>query len=150
MIENLLVYGTLTGNTEGVAQKIQTLLSQKGKTVELKNVNQLEVEELAAASNSLIIATSTWDDGLPCSDWVEFLEEHAGQLPSLTAKKLALFGCGDSNYSKFCGGLTVLEQEFIQLGGQKVIEPLRIDGFPEGEENQNKIIAWVEQLAGLI
>ena len=58
---------------------------------------------------------------------------------------------GDSNYVHFCGALERMEELFInKFKGQKIIEALRIDGYPDMEENQQKTTAWVEQLKGLI
>ena len=148
-MKNLILYGTLTGNTEMVANKIGELLTAAGKEVELKNVNEASSEDIAAVENCLIVASSTWDDGLPCADMVAFLEENP-ELPSLTGKKLAFFGCGDSNYVKFCGAVDTLEEKFTQLGGQKISDSLKIDGFIETEENQQKIGDFANRLITLL
>ena len=64
---------------------------------------------------------------------------------------MAVIGLGDSNYVHFCGAVNIIEQYFVnELGGQKIIETLRIDGYPEMEENQNLVNNWVEKIATLI
>ena len=35
-MKNLLIYGTLTGNTENVAQQIKTLVEESAKELEIK------------------------------------------------------------------------------------------------------------------
>lgn len=148
-MQNLILYGTLTGNTEMVAQKIQSLLQAAGKDIAIKNVNEASSDDVAAVKNLLVVASSTWDDGLPCSDMVAFLEENPN-LPALTGKKIAFFGCGDSNYQQFCGAVDKLEAQFTQLGGQKITDSLKIDGFIETEDNQQKISDFANRLASLI
>lgn len=149
-MKNFLIYGTLTGNTESVAQQIQELAKEAGKELEIKNINHTSVEDIAAVENLLIIASSTWDDGLPCSDMADFLEENSQELPDLTGKKLAFFGCGDSNYPKFCQAVDKLEEIFTNKGGQRVINSLKIDGYIEDESNQEKIKNFAKQLSQLL
>jgi flavodoxin short chain len=151
MANALVIYGSLTGNTEGVANKIKDLMTEKGKTIEVRNSAECGVEDLTGPEPVLILASSTWDDGLLQADFADFMERIASEIPNLADKKVAFFGCGDSNYNKYCGAVGILETEFAQnMGGQKIIESLKIDGFPEGEENINAIQAWVDQLATLI
>jgi flavodoxin short chain len=151
MANALIIYGSLTGNTEGVANKIQSLMAEKGKEVTIKNAGECGVADLTGPEPILILASSTWDDGLLQADFADFLERIASEKPNLSAKKMAFFGCGDSNYNKFCGAIDILESEFTgPMAGQKIVESLRIDGFPESEENQTSINNWVENLATLI
>ena len=145
-MKNLILYGTLTGNTEAVAQQIQTRMQVAGKELEIKNINQASIADINQVENLLIVASSTWDDGLPCSDMADFLEEYSQELPDLSGKKLAFFGCGDSNYPKFCTAVDTLEEIFTAKGGQKISNSLKIDGYIEDENNQEKINNFTEQL----
>lgn len=145
-MKNLLIYGTLTGNTETVAQKIKSLVEEAGKELEIKNINQTSTEDIAEVENLLVVASSTWDDGLPCSDMADFFEENEADLPDLTAKKLAFFGCGDSNYVQFCKAVDILEEKFTAKGGQKICASLKIDGYVQDQSNQEKIKNFAEQL----
>ncbi len=114
--------------------------------MEIKNINLTSTDDLAQVDNLLIVASSTWDDGLPCSDMADFLEENSQELPDLTGKKLAFFGCGDSNYPKFCQAVDKLEEIFSNKGGQRVINSLKIDGYIDDESNQDKIKNFAQQL----
>lgn len=147
----LIIYGSLTGNTEGVAFKVSEALQTAGHTLEVKNAVDCEEDVLKGSFDTLILACSTWDDGLPQSDFLEFMQRVENSQLDLSSKKIALLGLGDSNYVHFCGGLTAIEALFIdKFKGQKIIDALRIDGYPDMEENQQKLNAWVEQLKGLI
>lgn len=151
MANTLLIYGSLTGNTEGVAHKIQEMSQAKGKEIEVKNALDADIADLTGPHNNFIFASSTWDDGLPQADFADFIERVSASKPSLANKKIAILGCGDSNYTHFCGATEIIEQLFIgEMGGQKIIENLHIDGYPEMEENQAALKNWVDRLVELI
>lgn len=151
MANTLLIYGSLTGNTEGVAYKVQEILREKGKEIEVKNALDSDLPDLTAPYDNFIFACSTWDDGLPASDFNDFIERISSVKPSLAGKKIAILGCGDSNYVHFCGATATIEALFVtEMGGEKIIENLHIDGYPDMEENQVILRTWSEKLANLI
>lgn len=151
MANTILIYGSLTGNTEGVAFKVQEILREKGKEIEVKNALDCDLEDLTKPYTGFIFASSTWDDGLPASDFNDFIERISSSKPSLAGKKIAILGCGDSNYVHFCGATTIIENLFVnEMGGQKVIETIHIDGYPDMEENQALIRDWAMKLADSI
>jgi len=151
MANTLLIYGSLTGNTEGVAHKIQEMSQARGKEIEVKNALDADLADLTGPYSSFIFASSTWDDGLPQADFADFIERVSASKPSLAGKKVAILGLGDSNYVHFCGATETIEQLFIgEMAGQKIIENLRIDGYPEMEENQTALKNWVDKLVELI
>lgn len=151
MANTLLIYGSLTGNTEGVSFKIQEILRGKGKEIDVKNAIDADISDLTGTYSGFIFGSSTWDDGLPASDFNDFLERINSVKPSLAGKKIAIFGLGDSNYVHFCGATTIMENTFAtEMGGTKIIETLHVDGYPDMEENQAIIKTWAEKLAELI
>ena len=151
MANTLLIYGSLTGNTEGVSYKLQEFCKTKGKEVEVKNAIDADLADLQGPHSSFIFACSTWDDGLPQADFVDFIERVNKSQISLAGKKIAILGCGDSNYVHFCGAIEAIEKAFVtEMGGTKIMESLRIDGYPETEENQAILNRWVEKLVTLI
>ena len=151
MANTLLIYGSLTGNTEGVAYKLQAFCKTKGKDVEVKNAVDADLTDLQGNYTGFIFACSTWDDGLAQADFADFIERVNKNQVSLAGKKVAILGCGDSNYVHFCGATAIIEKTFItEMGGNKIIDNLHIDGFPETEENQVRYNHWAEKLVILI
>ncbi|MGD9129195.1 MAG: flavodoxin domain-containing protein [Candidatus Woesebacteria bacterium] len=143
MSKNLILYGTMTGNTEQVAQSIYQEL--KKKDTEIKNVNDMTVADLLAY-DTLILGAPTWDDGELLADFQEFLEEAQAKKIQLKGKNLAIFGLGDSSYPKFCKSADILERMATKLGGKSIIEKLRIDGFPDEERNVKNLKQWLDKL----
>ena len=97
-----IFYGSTTGCTEGVANEISELLGIE--VADIHNVGEASAAE-AAAYDTLLLGSSTWGCGDLQDDWYDFLEQL--QAADLSGKRVALFGCGDSDSypDTFCGAL---------------------------------------------
>lgn len=138
----LIIFGSTTGNTENVADKIGKILSNAGFEVSIKDVAKASIGDLNGGHTAILLGASTWGD-----DDIEFQEDFAPfyeamDKAELKGKKLALFGCGDSSYTHFCGAVTLLERKVEELGGILLNEPLRIDGDPDS------VLSEIEEWAG--
>ncbi len=145
MAKALIVYGSTTGNTESVAERISRILQQTDIEVSLTNVSNATVEELGNAFDITILGSSTWGD----TD-IEFQDDFAPffedlDRANLRGKKVAVFGCGDTSYEHFCGAVDLLEDKMGQLGALLVNEPLRIDGDPG--DAQSDVDSWAKEVA---
>lgn len=89
-----IFYGSSTGNTEAIAEKLGKLF---GDEAEVHNIDTSDKEDIEKY-DYLIFGTSTWGIGDMQDDWEDF----ADVLPELdlNKKKVALFGVGDQvNYA---------------------------------------------------
>ncbi|MGD9638910.1 MAG: flavodoxin [Alphaproteobacteria bacterium] len=143
MTKILIVYGSTTGNTETVSQKIEALLA-KDYDVVLQNVSETKPRNLAENYDVLLFGSSTWgaDDIEFQQDFSDFFEDF--NLIGINGKKVAAFGCGDSSFEYFCGAVDAIEEKTKDLGGNVIVSGLKIDGDPEDFENE--IQDWVKQL----
>lgn len=139
----LIIYGSTTGNTAHTAETIGTFLKEKGCSIRLSNVSDVSVEILKDSYDLYLLGCSTWgEDEIELQeDFERFYEDLAGDL-SLKGKQFAVFGCGDSSYTYFCGAVDVIEDRIRYLNGTLLGESLRIDGEPETEE----IYEWTEDI----
>ncbi len=139
----LIIFGSTTGNTEFTAETIQAGLSDKGYDVTLTNVSDAEVSVLNEKYDLYLLGSSTWgDDEIEFQEDFEPFYENMNSDLNLEGKSFALFGCGDSSYTYFCGAVDELEAKVEKLGGKVVCPSLRIDGDPEEEEIQE----WVQDV----
>ncbi len=141
----LIVYGSTTGNTEQVAERIGAVLGTQGHSVTLKNVADASVDVLGGDFDLTLLGSSTWGD-----EEIEFQDDFAlfyEELDNarLQGKKVGLFGCGDSDYEHFCGAVDLLEKKMEELGAVVVNEPLHIDGDPSVAVDD--VTAWAEEVA---
>ncbi|PHR27285.1 MAG: flavodoxin [Desulfotalea sp.] len=145
MASALIIYGSTTGNTEMVANRIGEVFSDKGLSVVVKNVTDATVAELGNGHDITLLGASTWGD-----DAIEFQEDFDSFFQELDAanlkdKMVALFGCGDSSYEFFCGAVDELEEKMEKLQANVVNVSLRIDGDPDDAESE--VVEWAEDVA---
>ncbi|MFA8299631.1 MAG: flavodoxin [Hyphomicrobiales bacterium] len=86
-----IFYGSTTGNTEGVAEKIK---NQFGDNAEVINVADADRSQLESYKY-LVLGASTWGIGDLQDDMDAFLDT-LGEA-NLEGKKVALFGLGDAD-----------------------------------------------------
>lgn len=87
-----IFYGSSTGQTEFVAEKLQKLLGEEN--ADLINVDGASGGDLEKYPY-LIFGTPTWGVGEMQDDWEDFSE--IVEKADLKAKKIALFGLGDQD-----------------------------------------------------
>lgn len=122
MKKTIVVYGSSTGNCEGIAQKIAEKLG-----CEAIDVNSLNADVINANDN-LILGTSTWGAGDMQDDWYDGVK--VLKAAGLSGKTVAIFGCGDGeSYSDtFCGGMAEL-RDAAQEAGANIIGAVSTEGY---------------------
>lgn len=140
----LILYGSITGNTEATAAALFESLSNghPEHSFELLNLNITEPEQLAAY-DAVIFGTSTWDENSN-PDTEDFLIKVETAAPDFAGKAFALFGLGDSAYPIFCGALPLARAVFEKHGGRVFAEFFTIDGFPP-EQVLVQLVKWAEK-----
>jgi len=142
----LVVYGSTTGNTEITAEYIAKTLTSKGFDAEVVNAANTTAEALGGAYDVVLLGSSTWgDDDIELQD--DFIPLYDSlEKSGLGGKKTAVFGCGDSSYTHFCGAVDAIEEKLRAMGSQVLVDSLKIDGDPDRDD----ITAWAEQVAGRV
>lgn len=145
MSSALIIYGSTTGNTERVANRVGEILSKKGFSVVVREVTEAKVSELGNGFDLTLLGASTWGD-----EEIEFQEDFEPFFEELDSanlkeKKVALFGCGDSSYEYFCGAVDELEDKMEKLQANVINQSLRIDGDPDDVDSE--IVEWAEDVA---
>ncbi|NCN44960.1 MAG: flavodoxin [Candidatus Pacebacteria bacterium CG10_big_fil_rev_8_21_14_0_10_36_11] len=146
-MKTLLLYGSLTGNTQYVAEQISEFLTQSGVTHDLINANEFSPNEIQNY-DLLILGSSTWDDGLLQYDFDAFFQEV--QNMDFTGKKFIAFGCGDSSYEHFCFAVDKIEEFWLSKNAEKIMDSLKIDGFPQMESNLEALQQWLAKLQNIV
>lgn len=135
MSKALIIYGSTTGNTESAAEEIERTLKGNEFETTLINVADAAHDDLAKDFDLFFLGSSTWGD-----DEIELQEDFAAfyeAIPaglSLEGKNYAVFGCGDSSYTYFCGAVDAIEEKLRELGANIVADSLKIDGDPDAGE----------------
>lgn len=147
MTKTILIYGSTTGNTETLSEAVVEGLEQSGAKVFVKNVTEASVNELKDY-DLIVLGCSTWGEGELQDDFIDFYDEM--KSVSLTGKKAAVFGPGDSEMypDSFCEAVDMLEDKLKKSGAEIVIEGLKVDGDvePAMEDAKNWGLKVVESL----
>ena len=139
----LIVYGSTTGNTETAAGYVVAGLAKHGWETVVRNAADVSPEGLAEGFDLVLFGCSTWgDEDIELQDdFVPLFEEL--DKAGLAGRKVAVFGCGDSSYTHFCGAVDALGEKAVLLGAKLVAGALKIDGDPE----RGDVTAWAGEVA---
>jgi sulfite reductase (NADPH) flavoprotein alpha-component len=122
-----IYYGTMTGNSEALAREILDDAQGAGWDAAIYNLADVTPDDLATNAPNAIYIVSTWGDGEPPSDAVNFSEDIAKAAVDLAGVKHAVFGLGDSNYEQFCKFATDLDTRLRELGSNAVLDVAKGD-----------------------
>lgn len=108
-----IFYGSTTGNTEIIANKIADQLNVPDQSV--YNVANTDIKAIKSY-DVLLLGASTWGIGELQKDWISFLELLKHQ--NLTGKTVAIFGTGDASTfsTSFCDAIGVIYRGLKNTG----------------------------------
>lgn len=162
-----LIFGTDTGNTEEIGDKISAQLASHGCPVEMFDVAEASSEAIEAF-DFLIMGIPTWDFGGIQSDWEDFEEQIL--TAQMKGKIVALYGLGDQfGYSDyFLDAMGWLNERILKAGARVIGEwstegyefdaslaanedkslfcGLAIDEDQQFELSDQRVESWVQQI----
>ncbi len=118
----VVVYGSTTGTCKGFAKIIASKLG-----ADLLDVTNLS-DDTISSYDSLILGSSTWGYGDLQDDWYDGLV--VLKSADLSAKTVALFGCGDAESypDTFCDAVGLIYKDVVAAGA-KVVGSVSKDGY---------------------
>ncbi|HEY2493043.1 MAG TPA: flavodoxin [Paenibacillus sp.] len=131
MAKIMVIYASLTGNKEEIAELIADGIRQTGSSVDVKCVDDCNAVQLLSYDGYLLGAY-TWGDGELPDEFLDFTEEM--DEVDLNGSRAAVFGSGDTTYSIYCGAVDVLENKLKECHAVVVQESLKIEYGPSKEE----------------
>ncbi len=127
----LIVYASMTGNTEEMAQYISEGIRETGVRVELKDILTAEPADLLNY-NGVLLGAYTWGDGDLPDEFLDFYEEmDAVDLAGMTA---GAFGSCDSSYEHRGQAVDLLIEKLSEVGAETDSDGLKIDLAPTEAE----------------
>ncbi len=145
-------YATYSSGTLLVSEFIENELNKRGARVVRKDIRYASKNDLKQNDVIILGSPSWWNrnkDGMPHEFMLSFMESLHGY--TFPAKKFAIFGLGDTAYTKFCGAVDQLEDFVASLKGELIVPSLRIDGFFfQQNENEKKVKEWTHKIISRI
>ena len=136
-----ILWGSQTGNTEGLAKDAAKALKGKGFAPSVIDMGEYDKEKLKD-EDLLLIMTSTYGDGeapdnaAELYDWI-----HSEAAPKLEKLKYSVLALGDTNYPDFCKCGIDFDERLKALGATAVVP--RVDCDLDYEEPYE---AWIAAL----
>ncbi|MCS4487370.1 flavodoxin [Streptococcus sciuri] len=138
-----IIYASMTGNTEEIADIVGQKLEELGHDVEIDECTTVDASDFEGADIA-IVATYTYGDGDLPDEIVDFYEDLADL--DLSGKIYGVIGSGDTFYDYFCKAVDDFEEQFAQTGAEKGAESVKVDLAAE-DEDIKKLEAFAETLS---
>lgn len=129
-----IIYASMTGNTEEIADIVAETMEDMGIEVEIDECTQVNAADFEDA-DICVLATYTYDDGHLPDEIMDFYDDLL-EL-DLTGKIFGVCGSGDTFYDFFCKAVDDFEEAFLKTGAVKGAENVKVDLAAEEEDIQN-------------
>lgn len=132
-----IVYASMTGNTEEIADIVASKLEELGLEVQVHECTTIETEEILDA-DLIVVASYTYSyggDGELPDEIVDFYADLADL--DLTGKVYGVCGSGDTFYDDFCSAVDDFDVMLGSRGATKGSENVKVDLAAEDEDIVN-------------
>lgn len=118
-----IVYASMTGNTEEIADIVAEAFEDLELEVEIDECTQVDAADFED-TDICVVATYTYGDGDLPDEIVDFYEDL--QEIDLSGKIFGVCGSGDTFYDDFCKSVDDFEAVFTQIGAKKAPTALKL------------------------
>ena len=140
-----VLFGSQTGNSRKIAEKLQATLEAKGHQVKLQNMLNYRNNQLKKETN-LIAIVSTHGNGEPPDEALGFFKFiNSAKAPNLAGLKFSVLALGDSSYDEFCQTGYELDARLAELGANRLSDVVACDVDYADDASD-----WQDNLLGLL
>ena len=141
-----IVFASMTGNTEEIADIVADKLRELNVEVEVDECTTVDAEDFLEADIT-IVATYTYGDGELPDEMMDFYEDLSGL--DLSGKVYGVVGSGDTFYDEFCKAVDDFDAVFAATGAVKGSECVKVDLSAE-EDDIERLEAFAEELVSKV
>lgn len=139
----MIVFASLTGNTEECTNIVEEALESLDVEVETVDCMQADPEDFLDVDICLVGTYTYGNDANLPDEIVDFYEELAEI--DLTGKVFGTYGSGDTFYDKFCQSVDDFTEQFKKAGAVEGAESVKVDLDP-GKEDIEHLQAFARSL----
>ncbi|WP_436668072.1 flavodoxin [Latilactobacillus sakei] len=138
-----VVYASMTGNNEEIADIVEEALENLDVSVETSEISQADPSDFEDTDICIVCSYTYGDDGDLPDEAVDFYEDLKEM--DLTGKVYGVCGSGDTFYDEFCKVVDDFAGVFEQTGATKGSDVVKVDLAPEAEdiEHLEKFVAEI-------
>lgn len=141
-----IVYASMTGNTEEIADIVAKKLEELGHEVEVDECTTVDASDFEGADIT-VVATYTYGDGELPDEIVDFYEDLKDL--DLSGKVYGVVGSGDTFYDEFCKSVDDFDAAFAMTGASRGAESVKVDLAAE-DEDIVRLEAFAERLSAKV
>lgn len=122
-----IIYGSQTGNAEGVAELAAEQASNQGMAPQVLDMSDTTIAQLTSAER-LLVVTSTYGEGeMPDNAQVLWDALSQDDAPSFTNTYFSVLALGDTSYDGFCVAGKLWDDRLVELGGTRIVDRVDCD-----------------------
>lgn len=130
--EVTVLFGSQTGNSQGLAKKLSKKLEERSFQVSLSSMADFKPNSLKKVQN-LLIVVSTHGEGEPPDNAIAFYEFlYSKRAPQLEGTQFSVLALGDTSYEFFCQTGKDFDKRLEELGARRLTP--RVDCDVDFEE----------------
>ncbi|MCQ6275217.1 flavodoxin [Bacillus sp. V3B] len=135
MSEMIMVFASMTGNTEEMANAIAEGIRQTGNDLEINDIIESPSASRLEKFDGILLGSYTWGEGDLPDEFLDLYEEM--DEINLSGKKAVVFGSGDTAYDQYAGAVDILIEKLKERGAEIVLEGLKVDTSPSPDDIEN-------------
>lgn len=140
-----VVFATITGNNEDIADIIAQALEEKGMDVEVEEISQADPADFEEV-DLCVVCPYTYDEGSLPDEGIDFYEELADV--DLTGKVYGVAGSGDTFYGEYFGlAVDKFGHALENAGAKQGAQSVKINLAPDSDEDIKRLDEFAAALA---
>ncbi|KRN05811.1 Flavodoxin [Liquorilactobacillus sucicola DSM 21376 = JCM 15457] len=144
MAKAKVVFASITGNNEDVADIISEALESKGLEVDTEEISQCDAADFEDV-DICVVTPYTYDEGALPDEGMDFFEDLA-EL-DLAGKIYGVAGSGDTFYGEYyCVAVDKFDEAFTQAGATKGASNVKINLAPDSDEDIKQLEDFADSL----
>ena len=121
-----ILYGSQSGNSEGLAEKWQKEAAKYGLTPTVHDMDGFDINSMSGMSRVMIVC-STWGEGEMPDNAEELYEAAVGVGKILTNTHFSICALGDTGYDLFCQSGKDWDKTMEDMGGTRIHDRVDCD-----------------------
>ena len=143
-----VVFATITGNNEDIADIIAQALEENGMDVEVEEISQADPADFEEV-DLCVVCPYTYDEGSLPDEGIDFYEELADV--DLTGKVYGVAGSGDTFYGEYFSlAVDKFGQALANAGAKQGAQNVKINLAPDSDEDIKRLDDFAKALANAV
>ena len=137
-----ILYGTQTGNAEGVAEEAAAAAKAAGFAPHVAELDDISMEQLAQMQNLLIVISTYGEGEMPDNAGLFWGELTSSTAPRLESMHFSVLALGDTGYDEFCQAGKLMDMRLEQLGASAYMIVLIVISTLKNRLNNGPLVYW--------